>query len=158
DEDTLRRLSPGMLELVSAVLPAKEARDWLVRAQPLHADDFWVNFQLAGLMQKDNPQQAEAYFRAALALRPTAPVAWSNLGASLAFQGDHAAAQWHFRKALALDPRFAWAWYNLGLSYLLQKDYAAAARHLDKALDIDPRFAPAHVSRGIVCRALKDDL
>src|SRR5262249_44335856 len=82
-EAPVERLSPSMLTLVSQLLRSNDldAAAWLRRAQFLHPTDFWITFYLASAVWKDSePDEAAAYFRAALAIRPRSSAALTNLG------------------------------------------------------------------------------
>jgi serine/threonine-protein kinase len=52
----------------------KEGQALLLAAQQRYPGDFWLNLNLGNsLMLRGNPQEAEGYFRAALAIRPDSP-------------------------------------------------------------------------------------
>lgn len=67
------------------------------------------------MLAREEAKEAEAAFRAALALEQRAP-AWSNLGIALDLQGRHAEAQAAYREALRLDPGNEGARTNTSLS------------------------------------------
>src|SRR5262249_54004647 len=49
----------------------EEALAWLREAQQRHPGDFWLNYLLGHFWDKERPQLAVGYFRAAVAIRPT---------------------------------------------------------------------------------------
>src|SRR5262249_32903884 len=88
-------------------------------AQRLHPADFWVHFDMAKVMEKQNPpslEQAASCYRAALAVRPRSAMAWNNLGnaqKSLNKLDDAVAC---YQRAIELDPQNFMAHANLGLA------------------------------------------
>jgi Flp pilus assembly protein TadD len=72
------------------------------------------------------PQEAEAAYRQALALRPEHPGVRNNLGSLLLSQGRLADAEAEFRAVLAVDPRVTPAVLNLGSLLLRRGDWQAA--------------------------------
>jgi hypothetical protein len=92
--------------LVQAAAAANhKADDGLVdrirKIQRLHASDFWINFAAARFFESQQPphdEDAVRYYSVAVAVRPAAAAAHSNLGAALSRLGET-------RRRL---PRFAW--------------------------------------------------
>ena len=85
------------------------------QAQAEHPADFWLNFNLARVLEKTNPAEAAGFYRVALAVRPQSGAAYNNLGVALSDQGKLSEAIAAFRKAIELDPKHAYAYSNLGL-------------------------------------------
>lgn len=74
-------------------------------------------------------QRAILHFRRALALEPTAPDIYYNLGLAYYRVGDYQAAVGAYRKAIDLDRKFSEAHYNLALAYNKLYQIDAANRH-----------------------------
>jgi tetratricopeptide (TPR) repeat protein/tRNA A-37 threonylcarbamoyl transferase component Bud32 len=93
--------------LVNGLLE-EEARALLRESQQRHPEDFWINFQLGCyFLQKDRPQEAVGYFRAAVASRPESGQAHTMLGRALRDTGDTDGAISAFRNAIELNPNRA---------------------------------------------------
>ena len=82
----------------------EEALALLREAQRRNPADFWINFVLGSFLDKQRPQEAVAYFRAAVAVRPSSDQAYALLGRALLGAGDTDAAIAVFRGARALNP------------------------------------------------------
>jgi serine/threonine-protein kinase len=82
----------------------EEARALLRDALERHLDDFWINYLLGRFWEKERPQLAVGYFRAALALRPKSDQAHAMLGRVLLDTGDTVEAIAAFRTAIGLNP------------------------------------------------------
>jgi serine/threonine-protein kinase len=136
----------------------------LRRAQQQHPGDFWVNLELGAALYRsvfpaaaDRPAQGEelpvvnealAFFRVAVGLRPGNAPAHVNLGAALHKQGDVKGPIACYRKALALDPKNVKAHNNLGVALKAQGDVKGAIACYKKALDLDPKYAKGHFNLG----------
>jgi serine/threonine-protein kinase len=81
-----------------------DATGFLRRVQREHPADFWANFMLGNALKYRGSGEAISYFRVALAIRPEAAIASSDLGDVLKFQGWLDEALHYYRKALAIDP------------------------------------------------------
>src|SRR5262249_7563358 len=127
------RQPAAFLVWLGRVLPEEQALALLRRSQMQHPGDFWVNFELAAALYRSvrrgggatRPPRAEelpavqeavAFGRVAVGLRPGNASAHNNLGTALHAQKDLKAAIAHYEQALALDPKYAPAHYNLGLA------------------------------------------
>ena len=85
-------------------------------------------------------EEAQADYRAVLAVSPDDPAAWNNLGNATAGAGDWAAAEECYGRAAALAPQFSFAFANRALAqYQLGRD-AAALRELRALLRRYPEF------------------
>jgi serine/threonine-protein kinase len=117
DREALARVSPQMLYLLGTLLgDGPEAQHWLLQAQELHPADFWLNFSLGNALARSKPQQAQGFYRAALAVRPSSAVVHANLAYFFMEQNDPQRATVYIQKALALDHNYAAAWAGFGLS------------------------------------------
>jgi tetratricopeptide (TPR) repeat protein/tRNA A-37 threonylcarbamoyl transferase component Bud32 len=132
----------------------------LVRAQRRHPGDFWLNFNLANVLNKPRPgrwEEAVGYYRAALAVRPNTPVVYNNLGNALQAKGNLEEAIAEYKKALAIDPKFAVPHYNLGNALRRKGDRDGAITEYKKAIALNPKYAYAHNNLGVAL-ADKGDL
>lgn len=73
-------------------------------AQQRHPDDFWINYLLGHLLERDRPQEAVGYFRAAVAVRPDSDQAYVLLGRALREAGDPDAAIAALHESIRLNP------------------------------------------------------
>jgi tetratricopeptide (TPR) repeat protein len=145
----------------------------LRRAQQQHPGDFWVNCELGGALYEsvfgrrgeDRPARAEelpvvneavAFGRVAVGLRPGNAAVHNNLGWALYGQGDVARAMACYRKALDLDPKYAPAHSNLGVVLQAQGDLDGAIACYTQALEVDPKDALAHNNLGNALKAQGD--
>jgi tetratricopeptide (TPR) repeat protein len=117
-------------------------------AQERHPSDFWLNQNLGYLLttqKSPRPAEAVGYLRAALALRPTNPGVYVNLGLALGLQGDKVGESAAFQKAIDLKPDYGIPYYNLGSIHLKNQDMPRASAAYQKAIDVSPGFRPAYV-------------
>jgi tetratricopeptide (TPR) repeat protein len=144
----------------------------LRRTQQQYPGDFWVNRELGvalyrgifpnGVVRRARAEElpvvneAVAFLRVAVGLRPDNAPAHNNLGAALAQQGDGKGAIACFTKALTLDPKYAMAHLNLGAALYDQKDVKGAIACFTKALALDSKYAPAHLNLGNALYDQKD--
>jgi tetratricopeptide (TPR) repeat protein/tRNA A-37 threonylcarbamoyl transferase component Bud32 len=158
----------------SPLLEGKPVRMALLRrAQQLHPQDFWVNFDLALCLcesvfprgraartayAEELPAVNEAirFSTAALAVRPQSPGAHNNLGNALKARGDVDGAIACYTKALHLDPKDANAHTNLGSALQARGDVDGAIACYHKALELDAKFVPAHNDLGSALQARGD--
>jgi serine/threonine-protein kinase len=82
----------------------EEALALLREAQQRHPEDFWLNYLLGQYWEKESPQVAVGYFRAAMAIRPVHDEIYTKLGRALHETGDAEGAIAAFGKALELNP------------------------------------------------------
>ena len=130
-----------------------DATPFLKRVQNAHPADFWANIVLGDALLNAAPFEAAGYYRAALASRPQAAVAYTALGDSLRIQNRADEAISYYRQALEIDPKYARGHNNLG-NYLRdagKRDEAIAS--FRTALTIDPNYAWAHLG---LANALSD--
>jgi tetratricopeptide (TPR) repeat protein len=144
----------------------------LRRTQQQYPGDFWANLHLGITLYMsifprgaDRPawgeelpvvNEAVAFFRVAVGLRPGNAPAHTDLGVALQAQGDVKGAIACWRKALDLDPKLALAHYSLGLALQQQGDLAGAIACWRKALDLDPKYARAHCNLGVALQEQGD--
>ncbi len=113
---------------------------------PGHPQHARVRFEYANFLQRCGRfPEAEAGFKAALALTPDEPDYWFSLG--ILYQRDLVqigAAIAAYRRALALRPQFDRAHCNLGLAMVASARFDEAIASFDAALAINPANALAH--------------
>ena len=121
-----------------------DARPFLKRVQGEHPADFWANLVLGDALVKTAPVEAGSYYRAALASRPGAAVAYTALGDAFNAQQLRDEATAYYRRAVQIDPQYARGHTNLGniLQDVGQFDEAIACYR--RALEVDPGYAWAH--------------
>jgi tetratricopeptide (TPR) repeat protein len=88
--------------------------------------------------------EAEAAYRAALAIVPRHAAATQNLGVVMAAQGEHRAAIDCFDRAIAIEPHYAAAHYNRGIACAALADAASAIQCFSRACAIEPGHYGAH--------------
>jgi serine/threonine-protein kinase len=130
-----------------------DATGFLKRVQKEHPADFWANIVLGNALFSASPVEAAGYYRAALASRPQAAVAYTTLGDALRMQQQYDEANGYYRQALLIDPTYARGHSNLGnfLSDMGQKNEAITCYRT--ALKVDPNYAWAHLG---LANALSD--
>jgi serine/threonine protein kinase/Flp pilus assembly protein TadD len=124
-----------------------------------HPRDFWLNFDLGGVLSLQRPSRADEtyyYYQAALAVRGPDPLVYNNLGLVLYEKGDLNGAARHYRAANELDAKLAAVHNNLGLVLHRQGDLKGAIAEYHIAIPLDPQFAVAHNNLGLVLKATGD--
>nr|WP_290226838.1 tetratricopeptide repeat protein [Trichocoleus desertorum] len=96
--------------------------------------------------------EAVAYYQKALALRPTAPDIYTNLGNVYQDLGQAEAAIASYQQALALKPDSAEAHNNLGNMYKRQGQLAEASSHYQQAVTLRPDLAETYNNLGNVLK------
>jgi predicted O-linked N-acetylglucosamine transferase (SPINDLY family) len=96
--------------------------------------------------------EAVAYYQKALALQPTAPDIYTNLGNVYQDLGQVEAAIASYRQALALKPDSAEAHNNLGNMYKRQGQLAEASSHYQQAVALRPDLAETYNNLGNVLK------
>lgn len=89
----------------------------------------------------------------AIAISPSVPALYLNLGNVYQAQGKLDQAIESFSRALELKPDFAEAHLNLGNAYQTRRNYTAAIAHYEKALALKPEHPDALLSLGNVLQA-----
>jgi tetratricopeptide (TPR) repeat protein len=149
-------LPPRTLHLLAGYLGAAGAAETAItvyrQAQLRHADDFWINTDLASTLQGyDRPEEAIPFRMAAVAIRPQSTDAHYYLGLALRDKGAVEEAIASFKEAIRLMPEDApGACINLG-RLLLDKGapgealaaYDQAIATMKHLLAQEPRYVRA---------------
>jgi serine/threonine-protein kinase len=122
----------------------RDATALLKRVQRENPANFWANLVLGNALLPFTAQEAEAYYRAALAVRPRAAVGYCAVGDALRLQNDLAQSAEHYRKAIQLDAGYARAHSDLGLTLQAQGRMDEALPCYREAVRLDPDYAWAH--------------
>jgi tetratricopeptide (TPR) repeat protein/tRNA A-37 threonylcarbamoyl transferase component Bud32 len=107
-------MSPHLLLILGELLPESSRESLWRLGQANHPDDFWLNFDLAYLLERKSPHEAAGFYQAAMAIRPDAVMVHNNLGACWYKCGRLDEAEHRLRWALKIDPGLALAYANLG--------------------------------------------
>jgi serine/threonine-protein kinase len=153
DEQLLARQKPQLLAALGVVLVARQAdaAPLLAASQARFPDDFWLNFDLAGVLrEKKRWDEAIGFYRGAVALRPSAVAVHNDLGTALARKQQLDAAIQEFRRAIELDSRFARGLCNLGTALHGKQELEAALQEFHRAIELDPKDATPHFGLGNV--------
>ncbi|HEY2955752.1 MAG TPA: tetratricopeptide repeat protein [Candidatus Eisenbacteria bacterium] len=107
----------------------------------LRPDRFLHHIYLGNFYQQfGEHDEAEKAYRRAIDLKPESPIAWSNLGASLLFQGQSEKAVPALLRSLEIEETAA-ARSNLGTAYYQLKQYEEAALAYRRAMELEPTVA-----------------
>jgi serine/threonine-protein kinase len=102
---------PALLSGLGGALLAdgqlEEARALLRAAQQRYPGDFWINYLLGHSLEQERPQEAVAYFRAAVAIRPGSDQATARLSGLMHYLGDSDAAIAALRQSVASNPSYS---------------------------------------------------
>jgi len=111
----------------------------------------------------DFTQAADAY-RKAVALDPSLPELWANLGLMDYESGNHSEAISSLQRAIRLNPSLFAPQLFLGLEYLQSNKAEAALPHLEDAVKLNPKdlqgiraLAKAHATLGEIDKAIDLD-
>ena len=151
------KISPQMATALARLMQARglDAIAPLAAVQSRIPQDFWLNFELGNVLFRTHRQdEALAYGRVALALRPQSGVAHSALGAVLLEMGRVDEAIDQCREALDIDPTYGEAQFNLGAALLSKGKLDEAISHLREAIAINPKFSDAYVSLGVALQSM----
>jgi eukaryotic-like serine/threonine-protein kinase len=148
-------VTPGLATAVGGRLAGVgEGEELLRTAQRRLPGDFWLNYSLAHVLEvKRRPAEAEAFARAALAVRPDSSPAYSGFSVLLERQGKLQEAELAARQAVVLDPRSGPAHANLGFYLYRQRKVPEAESILRRAIELDPTNAMAYSNLGRLLNA-----
>jgi tetratricopeptide (TPR) repeat protein len=141
------------------VAEASEASERAVSADPWLSEAYSARALVA--LRHQQPGEAEADLRRAVAINPNDDIAHSMLGRLLFERGDLLLAARAYRRALRISPDYVWCWNDLAwVNWLLARP-AETERNLKRVLAINPLdeiarvgIATAHYFRGEYDRAV----
>ena len=136
----------AVILLLQQALTAKKmhfplAIDLLKKVQAERPNDFWVNIGLANCLRSVQPQRTEeaiAFRRVAVALRPTSWIALNHLGVALEANGQSAEAIAVWEKAIRVNPDDIISHANLVSIYTHQSRRSEAQALLTDILRLKP--------------------
>ena len=129
-------------------LNSKQSDQYLLRVQHQHPDDFWLNMALGNALLGPSPAEAREFYRAALAVRPDAPVGYCAVGDTLREEHRYDEAYTYYQKTIQLDPTYARGYCNIGLNYQKQGNLRKAIEYYHKSLTLDPKYAWSYYNLG----------
>ena len=121
---------------------------FLRRIQQAHPADFWANFSLGLALGDKSPENALRFFQAALAIRPDAAIARTNLGVALGMVGQIDESIEQLRASVLLDPKFSSTHADLGNALWLKGLRDQAMKEYRTAVELDPNSSSARASLG----------
>ena len=141
------RLVPAVLTVMAITSACQESRE--VRVQ---------RFLMRGneMIRRNNPDQAERFFREAIILDSCFADAWNNLGTVQFNRGQNAEAIESYSHALMCRPDFVDAWINRANVGYKMGDWSRALGDLDKAQELKPDTAVIPHLRGLIYTAARD--
>ena len=146
---------PARFALVLGQLPSLSIADRARHLSTCHRQspgNFMVLMALGELYptnQVEGAVEQAGWYRAALAVRPTNVVAWSNLGNALHDMKNLDEAVAAYKEAIRLEPNYTEAHFNLGVVLRDKSDRDGAVAEFKLASRLDPKDATAHANLGI---------
>jgi serine/threonine-protein kinase len=136
-------LSPPLLTALAVVLQRAGVNSvpFLKRAQARHPSDFWLNFLLGNGLYGSHPDEAVAYYRAAIAVRQETSAVYHNLGALLSDNGRRDEGIEASRTAVEHDPQNVQARSNIAVALVQKGEYEEAVAECLQALNVRPGCA-----------------
>ena len=126
-----------------------DPKDFLSEVLRAYPGDFWANHLAGRCYVERNPAEAIRYFQAAVAARPTAAIAHSNLGVSLRKIGRTDEAIDSYKMALRLEPNYVNALNNLGVALCSKGQTYDGLESYLRAIVLDPNDAIAQHNLGL---------
>lgn len=157
-DDVVGTSQPAANLQVLAILAARQQLDpapMMRAAVAVAPADFSLHYAL-GSAVADRKEAIGAY-RSALAIRPDATAAHTNLGRLYVLEGQREVGILEFEAALKQDPNNITSLNNLGHSLLEQGRFDEAETFLRKAIKINSRYSSAHNNLGLVLERKGDD-
>ena len=138
-----------LLAALARISAGTDSVRFLRRLQQEYPADFWVNFTLGNALATTDPGEAVGYYRAALAIRPTAFAVHSNLGIVLKNMGRINESIALFRRAVQIDPNNVPARDSLGIVLTIVGRPDEAIDHFRQALKFEPKDAKVYFDLGV---------
>jgi eukaryotic-like serine/threonine-protein kinase len=154
-EEAGRRELGARCRTIFSILADLDPTASIVALEAIHRanrGDFWLTHELAMACQTAQPPRLESairYYYSAVALKPTSPGVFINLGNALVSKGEVDAAIAAFREAIRIKPDLAVAHSNLGAALRSRGEVDAAIAASREAIRIKPDYAEAHVNLGL---------
>jgi eukaryotic-like serine/threonine-protein kinase len=143
DAVVVRSQTPSTLTLLGHALDRARLTDVALRVmqegQYAHPRDYWLNAQLARLLDQGGDAAAIRYLSVAVSLRPDAQTVHYGLALDLLRYGKPADAAACFRRCIELDPTVAAAYYGLGTALRSLKKPEEAVPFFQKAIELNPK-------------------
>jgi len=98
-------------------------------------------------LNKNNLDEAIAYFNKALDKDPNYVDALCNRGEAYVLKGNTDQAIKDFNKAMLIKPNYSRAYYDRGVAYVDKGDYTQAIADFSKAIKLKPDYAKAYHMR-----------
>ena len=117
-----------------------------------------INDEGTDFMQGGQPAAAAEKFSEALALDPSHPQSWYNLGVVKQDLGDPEGAIACYSQAVTHDPTFVNAWSNIGWTMLEMGQIDHAEDMFEAAIDANPDYAKSYVGKASICLERQDPL
>jgi tetratricopeptide (TPR) repeat protein len=127
----------------------EQAEPLLRAAQGRHPEDFWLNFALGEALRDRKPAEAVGFYRAALAMRPTAAEVHFGVSVALEHHGQVDEAIRAARKAIELAPKVGALHHRLGLCLQARGQLDEALAEFRRAIEFVPGAAWAHHGLGM---------
>jgi tetratricopeptide (TPR) repeat protein/serine/threonine protein kinase len=141
--------------LMAGALDIALSLEW--QARELQPGDFWLNYNLAVLLHRNEELDAAIrFYTAALALRPDTAMVHASLGTALLLNGARDEGLAAIRKAIDLDPNLATAHNNLGNVLGEMGDPVGEVFHLRKAIELEPKLSGVYTNLGAALHHLAD--
>jgi tetratricopeptide (TPR) repeat protein len=121
---------------------------------PVEIDADWCHAFADDLQNRGRGNEAETFYRAALALAPERPDSWANLGLAVLKEGRAEEAVRCEREALRLDPENVEALNNLGIAMHALYALPEAENHFRGVLRLSPEHANATLNLGVIRQSL----
>ena len=131
----------------------EQAEPLLRAAQARHPEDFWLNFALGEALRDRKPAEAVGFYRAALAMRPTAAEVHFGVSVALEHHGQVDEAIRAARRAIELAPNEAAHHHRLGLCLQAGGQLDLALPEFRRAIEFAPGAAWAHHGLGLCLQA-----
>ena len=131
----------------------EQSEPLLRAAQGSHPEDFWLNYTLGETLQERKPAEAVGFYRAALAMRPTAAEVHFGVSMALERHGQVDEAIRAVRKAVELAPNAYALHCRLGQCLQTRGKLDEALAEFRRAIELDPGEAQARVVLGLCLQA-----
>jgi tetratricopeptide (TPR) repeat protein len=91
-----------------------------------------------------NYEEAEKYFRKAVEINPSEPLANGNIGLICMNTGRPQEAEQYYLREIRVNPTYDNVYYNLGLLYYQNNLVGPAIDNWEKTLQVNPEYTSAY--------------